>query len=71
MAGLTTPQKEMLLASAADGGAGAASFYPPAKKLVALGLIEERQIKWGSRFFITDAGRLALSQSLLNDKKEG
>jgi hypothetical protein len=62
MVRLTKAQIKMLQAASDERGAGAASFYPPVKKLLALGFIEDKPLKFGSRYYITAVGRAALSE---------
>ena len=62
MAKLTDAQFNMLL-SCEEDGATAASHYAPVVKLLGMGLIEERPTKYGSRYYLTATGRLALEEA--------
>lgn len=58
---LSPAQREMLQ-SAVHGNGGCAENYPPAEKLVAMGLCTGQRSTFGSyRLIPTDAGRRALS----------
>lgn len=59
---LTGPQKELLV-SAYEGRGHVVEYYPPAKKLVALGLCEWRTVGLSTFLSVTDAGRDALEAS--------
>lgn len=56
---LTKPQWE-LLCDVANGGT-AVDTYPPARKLVELGLCVRESIGFSDRLQLTDAGRSALA----------
>lgn len=59
-----TKTQEDLLTNVASGGRMVAGHYPPAKKLVALGLCDWNTGRTGSTWLtITDAGRAALKEN--------
>lgn len=57
---LTKPQLE-LLRDVANGGS-AVDSYPPARKLVELGLCARKVVGLSDRLILTDAGRAALEK---------
>lgn len=57
---LTKPQAE-LLRDVANGG-NAVDTYPPARKLVELGLCTREVVGLSDRLILTDAGRAALEK---------
>lgn len=58
---LTQAQSKLLQEVSKEGGMRVSETYPPAKKLVVIGLCEFKRGKYGSMSItITDAGRKAL-----------
>lgn len=59
---LTKTQSELLM-KASNGDGSCAEHYPPAKKLVALGLCEWNTGRFGSTWLtLTESGRAALKE---------
>lgn len=60
---LTKPQQDLLADVVAGGGFTCVDSYPPARKLIALGLIKARTGPFGTyKIEPTDAGRDAVTQ---------
>ncbi|QRY69159.1 hypothetical protein JVX98_13120 [Ensifer sp. PDNC004] len=59
---LTKPQW-LLLVDVDEGDGKASDTYPPAKKLVELGLCRWEPQKYGQKLVITEAGRKALKEA--------